>query len=281
LAEALTFYAHLRKCTIVQLPAINRVTFFENSIELTAEEAIQAMEYLLEVNGIALLPQGESQLKAYRILDSTGYAYIRSNDEQSSPSPRIPFRRDSGKPKSTAALRKEVEHGTTTLQDILSKKRGALGTVADDNDVKSCIEAAGALADAGDSSGFALVKTTIQSFPRTGYAWTAARILPKFAKFKQQSKDIDAVALLLAAADDTIKAIEDTPKEGKKDEYSFHGGSMMIIARSLAEVGGPEARAKLLQATSHADPKVREHAKTFLNKLDQKSSPAGTPVMTP
>ena len=186
-----------------------------------------------------------------------------------------------GDPKGAPALRKEVERGDAIVQDVLNGKRSTLGTIAGDIDVDYCVQAAGALAESGDSSGYALVKTVLLSFPTRGCNMDAAMALPKFVRFENTSSGIKPRELLVQAADNAIKAVEETKAQGKEDQYRSQAARFRVIARSLAEAGGPEARAKLLQATTHADPKVREHAATFLNALDKKAAPVSNSTKAP
>ncbi len=63
----LDYYARLTKRSIIAAPNLNAVINFRSQTELSREEAIQALDSVLAINGISVLPMGEKFLKVVQI----------------------------------------------------------------------------------------------------------------------------------------------------------------------------------------------------------------------
>ena len=67
----LDYYARLTNRSIITAPNIAGTITFRSQTNLTLEEAIQALDTVLALNGIAVLPQGEKFLKVVQIAAGT------------------------------------------------------------------------------------------------------------------------------------------------------------------------------------------------------------------
>ena len=67
LTAVLEYYARLTKRSIIQGPQLAGTIFFTSQTDLTVEEAIQALDTVLAVNGIGVVPMGEKFLKVVQI----------------------------------------------------------------------------------------------------------------------------------------------------------------------------------------------------------------------
>lgn len=63
----LDYYARLTKRSIIAAPTISGVVNFRSQTELTREEALQALDSVLAVNGLAVVPLGDKFLKVIQI----------------------------------------------------------------------------------------------------------------------------------------------------------------------------------------------------------------------
>ena len=63
----LDYYARLTKRSIIAAPNLNAVVFFRSQTDLTRDEAIQALDSVLAVNGLGVIPLGEKFLKVVQI----------------------------------------------------------------------------------------------------------------------------------------------------------------------------------------------------------------------
>src|ERR1041384_7428785 len=67
LQAVLEYYSHLTKRSIISAPNLAGVIYFRSQTDLTRDEAIQALDSVLAINGIAALPLGEKFLKVVQI----------------------------------------------------------------------------------------------------------------------------------------------------------------------------------------------------------------------
>ncbi len=63
----LEYYSHLTKRSIISAPNLAGVIYFRSQTDLTRDEAIQALDTVLALNGIAAVPLGEKFLKVVQI----------------------------------------------------------------------------------------------------------------------------------------------------------------------------------------------------------------------
>jgi hypothetical protein len=221
------------------------------------------------------------KIMALRVIQSQKLDVLMSEVEQQITNPQITVRVEAGiallalgNPMGSDVLHKEVRQGTALFEDVLSGKRPPLGSqVGDASGSTQAIRAAGALADAGDSSGFQLVKTALL-IPEYSSAITALVMLPRFARFEPQSETIRILPLLLQAFDDSIKKIENAIAEGKREHNGPEQAYYMAASRVLSEFGGSEAIDRLKKATDHVDHTVREYGRIYLKELEKRSAPA-------
>lgn len=67
LSAVLEYYARLTQRSIIQAPNLAGTIYFRSQTNLTKDEAIQALDSVLALNGIAILPLGEKFLKVVQI----------------------------------------------------------------------------------------------------------------------------------------------------------------------------------------------------------------------
>ena len=67
LQAVLEYYSHLTKRSIISAPNLAGVIYFRSQTDLTRDEAIQALDSVLAINGVAAVPLGEKFLKVVQI----------------------------------------------------------------------------------------------------------------------------------------------------------------------------------------------------------------------
>jgi general secretion pathway protein D len=67
LSAVLEYYAHLTRRSIISAPGVQAVVYFRSQTDLNTDEAIQALDTVLAINGIGIVPMGEKFLKVVQI----------------------------------------------------------------------------------------------------------------------------------------------------------------------------------------------------------------------
>ena len=67
LQALLDLYSRFTNRSVILAPGVNAIVTFRSQVELTRDEALQAMDSVLAVNGLSLLPMGEKFLKVVQI----------------------------------------------------------------------------------------------------------------------------------------------------------------------------------------------------------------------
>jgi HEAT repeat protein len=168
-----------------------------------------------------------------------------------------------GDPKGAAKLRQELELARQVQQRVLAGGEPLQGK--NGSDLAVWMEAAGALAEFGDSSGYDVVRLTVLNFGPNGCASVAAFQMPKYVRFKNRRNDV--VPALVEAMDRALKQIDDQMAKNQTTELSPEDLYCGAVAQALGRVGGKEAVAKLESATQHKRSYVRSTTRGVLDKM--------------
>jgi HEAT repeat protein len=178
-----------------------------------------------------------------------------------------------GDPRGVAALKQELERARRVQQKVLAGIEPLLGKNA--IDLGRWMQAAGALADAGDSSGYDVVRLSVLSLGPDGSASIAAHQMPKFARFKHER--IDVLPVLLQAMERALKQIDEKIAKASTAEITPEDVYCGDILKALGQVGGAEALAKIQSATKHKRSHVRLTAQGVLDEMKPNGQPPQPP----
>lgn len=167
-----------------------------------------------------------------------------------------------GDAKGLAVLKSEVQMATKMQANLVAGKRKM--DFFTDSDLVAALQAAEFLADKRDTSGFELVKTALLQNDHLGCKSVAARALAKFNQFKEQG--VDVLPVLLQAADDTMKRMDERFEKNPNELYGPEGPILSRIMSGLQKTGDQRAKTKLQQISESKNPDARMQAKA---KLDQ------------
>jgi HEAT repeat protein len=137
------------------------------------------------------------------------------------------------------------------------------------------IEAAEALADIGVPDGFGLVKAALLDDQHTGSQLAAARVLPRFARFR--GKEAEVVQSLIEGADKVLQRVQNKEAKGERRGYDSDNVLFAWIAKGLGDLGDERATEKLEQAASSDDPFVGLAATKALDAVRGKRKQTSSP----